>query len=563
MKRMSLPNYIGRSGARFETTERFLQSTTVVNSTAQELGIAGIPLTHIDGNIYATSEDEMHCFVIGESGCGKTRRIILPTIRFLAKTGESMVVSDPKGELYRSTANSLKAKGYNVQVLNFRKPLCGHRWNPLGIIETLYHSGDSTAQDKAMMMLDDIVAVLQNHVKTEKDPFWEIAAGSVFRGIALFILEYGESEELTFENIVIIAREFQAMLGKRSISNRFRSFYDSLPANSPIRNNLAVMAVSAEDTLSSIMSVFEGMLSLYTRQEQLMDLFSVSEINIASLGVSPTALFFILPDDTKAMYPIATVFVKQIYSALVSLADEQIDGKLPNRVTFLLDEFANFARIPAIDSMLTAARSRTIRFVLVCQSMEQLNEKYGDNGTEVLLSNCRLWLYMNCRNYPFLKRLIDLMGTYISPYTQEKMPLIGIDELQHLEKGGRDKDCQVVILNDRCRPMMGYLPDYSMYDFGDDGKGEIVSIPEPHALRQRKLFDLEKRLEKAKEAASIDAQRKKDDVKKKDNVKKQDDVKKNHVEDKETDGLSSIIQKKIADYREKESKKDVDDEHEN
>ena len=95
MKRISLPNYISRSGARFETTERFLQSTNVVNSTESELKSAGIPLTHIDENAYATSTDELHCFVIGDSGCGKTRRVILPTIRLLAKAGESMVISDP------------------------------------------------------------------------------------------------------------------------------------------------------------------------------------------------------------------------------------------------------------------------------------------------------------------------------------------------------------------------------------------------------------------------------------------------------------------------------------
>ena len=151
MKRISLPNYISRSGARFETTERFLQSTSVVNSTESELKSAGIPLTHIDENTYATSTDELHCFVIGDSGCGKTRRVILPTIRLLAKAGESMVISDPKGELYRTTANSLSEKGYTVQVLNFRNPSRGHRWNPLGLIDKLYHSGDSESKDKALI----------------------------------------------------------------------------------------------------------------------------------------------------------------------------------------------------------------------------------------------------------------------------------------------------------------------------------------------------------------------------------------------------------------------------
>lgn len=532
MKRISLPNYISRNGARFETTERFLQSTSVVNSTESELKSAGIPLTHIDENTYATSTDELHCFIIGDSGCGKTRRVILPTIRLLAKAGESMVISDPKGELFRITANSLKEKGYTVQVLNFRNPRCGHRWNPLGLIDELYHSENSESKDKALMMLSDIVDVLQQGLQGEKDPYWAMAAGDVMRGISLIILDYGEKGDLTFENIALTAREVRDQLSgsKRSFSSSstpFKDFLSSLPKGSPIYQNLSVIITNAEDTRNCIMSVFEAMISLYSSQESLMDLFAVSEIDINTLGLSPTALFFILPDDTEALYPIATVFVKQIYSSLISLADAQKDGKLPNRVTFLLDEFANFAKMPSIESMLTAARSRRIRFALVCQSMDQLTAKYNDHGRETLLSNCRTWLYMSCRNLPFLERLEALMGYYISPYTNERIPLVDIGELQHFEIG------QVLVLNDRCRPMMGYLPDYSQYDFGIDGNDVSVELPAPHDLISRKLFSLEKGLEKAKRVnAPIVEQHK-------------------HEAKQETDGLRASILEKIAEQHQK------------
>ncbi len=530
MKRISLPNYISRSGARFETTERFLQSTSVVNSTEAELRSAGIPLTHIDENTYATSTDELHCFVIGDSGCGKTRRVILPTIRLLAKAGESMVISDPKGELFRTTANSLREKGYTVQVLNFRNPSRGHRWNPLGLIDKLYHLGDSESKDKALMMLSDIVDVLQQGLQGEKDPYWAMAAGDVLRGISLIILDYGEPGDLTFENIALTAREVRDQLSgaRRSFSSSntpFKEFLSSLPKGSPINQNLSVIITNAEDTRNCIMSVFEAMISLYSSQESLMDLFAVSEIDINALGLSPTALFFILPDDTEALYPIATVFVKQIYSSLISIADAQRDGKLPNRVTFLLDEFANFAKMPSIESMLTAARSRRIRFVLVCQSMDQLTAKYQEYGRETLLANCRTWVYMSCRNLPFLKRLEELVGYYISPYTNERIPLVDIGDLQHLEIG------QVLVLNDRCRPMMGYLPDYSRYDFGADGNDVSIEMPVPHEKIVRKRFGIEKAIEKAKTInASI--------IKQKSQEAKQ-----------ETDGLRASILEKIAAQR--------------
>ena len=216
-----------------------------------------------------------------------------------------------------------------------------------------------------------------------------------------------------------------------------------------------------------------------------MDLFSVSEIDITSIGEKPTALFFILPDDSQALYPIATVFVKQIYSALVRLADSKRDGRLPVKVTFLLDEFANFAKLPSVESMLTAARSRGIRFVLVCQSMDQLSQKYSDEGMEILLANCRCWIFMSCRNLPFLKRLQSLCGDYTSPYTGETVPLVSIERLQQFARG------QILVFNDRCKPFIGYLTkDYSQVDFGDDYPGAEHSLPPHSKPYARKILTL-------------------------------------------------------------------------
>ena len=534
MRRNSFPYYVSRTGAQFEKTDKFLSNSIVVDSSKSELKSVGVPLTFVGENEYATSQDELHCFIIGDSGCGKTRRVILPTIRLMSKSGESMVVADPKGELYRSTANVLKDKGYTVQILNFRNPNRGNRWNPLAIIDTYYHSADAEKKDKAVMMLDDIVNVLQDG-KDGKDPFWILSAGNVLRGIAFLILEYGNESELTFENIALTARKFVEQID--APGSPMKRFIQSLPKSSPIVQNLSVIVTNAKDTRNCIMAEFETMISMYYSQESLMDLFAKSEIDISELGKRPTALFFILPDDTEALYPIATVFVKQIYSMLVSLADEQKTGKLPNRVTFLLDEFANFAKMPSIESMLTAARSRGIRFVLVCQSMDQLTAKYEEHGRETLLANCRVWIYMSCRNLPFLERLVKLVGSYISPYTNESCPLIDIGELQHFDK----EKGQVLILNDRCRPMIGYLRDYSTYDFGDEESVAIGELPSTHESIKRPLFNLDKALEQARKANASEIAKQKSERK------------------TEEDGLRASIFAKIAEKQAQHSGDDDDE----
>ncbi len=489
MSRLTLPYYCTRGGSKFETTDSFLNASTIVDTNVDSLKNVGIPLAQIDYDTYATSSEEKHCFVIGETGCGKTRRVILPSIRLMAKSGESMVISDPKGELYRYTADSLRKKGYTVNIINFRNPRCGERWNPLGAIEKLYRTGTVEDRDKAFLLLNDLVSILSSKFTDARDAYWSSSAEDLFRGVAMIILEYGKEGDLTFENVFVTGKRISQVFAPSSIGvadSKVRRFIDGLPEESNIKQNLLSIIRNGKDTRECILSFFRSLISDFCNQELLNDMLSKTEVDIESLGVKPTALFIVLPDDTDSMYAIATCLVKQIYSCLISLADSQKNGELPNKVTFLLDEFANFVKIPTMHSMLTAARSRKIRFVLVCQSMEQLIEKYQESGMEILLSNCRVWLYMSCRNLPFLRRLEELAGNYTSPYTGEKCPLVDIGTLQHFKMG------QVLVFNDRCRPLLGYLDDYSKYDFGAEGIGKIVEMPKPRPIIKRKLFPIQK-----------------------------------------------------------------------
>lgn len=468
MKRMPLPNFIPRTGATFETTARFLQESRVVRSSDRRLPSVGVPLTEVNHRRaasrknetieLATAKKELHTVIIGDSGCGKTRRVILPLIRLMAKTGRSMVISDPKGELYRKTAGAVKNNGYSTQVINFRNMSRGIRWNPFTYIEKLYHSGSVEARDQAILNLKDIASLAKANISSEKDRFWEMTAVGLFLGLAQIILEGGKPGDLSFVAINTLAREiFANKANYKSLVMRH------LPADSPIRGAMEHYFVAERETEKSIIAVFSGMMSYVSDQRGLMELMSDSDLDLGSFGREPTALYIILPDDSDAMYPIATILVKQIYSTLINQADNNQNGTLANGVSFILDEFANFAPIPSVDAMLTAARSRDITFTLVCQDVAQLSkaEKYGSEGMNILLSNCRVWIYMSSKSLDFLNRLVRLCGDYMSPYTGEKTPLVSVMSLQQFPIG------KVLLLNDRCKPMIGYLPDYDAYDFGE------------------------------------------------------------------------------------------------
>src|SRR5690606_12736692 len=82
-----------------------------------------------------------HILLLGATRSGKTRTVILPTIWTLAKAGDSMIITDPKGELYEYSAQYLKKQGYDVVMVIFREPMVGNRWNPIEPVVQFYQEG--------------------------------------------------------------------------------------------------------------------------------------------------------------------------------------------------------------------------------------------------------------------------------------------------------------------------------------------------------------------------------------------------------------------------------------
>ena len=79
---------------------------------------AGIPIILNDKEMWVDN-GEYHSLVIGATGSGKTQTVILPMVYSLAKARESMIITDPKGEIYEKTSNMLRARGYQILLLNF------------------------------------------------------------------------------------------------------------------------------------------------------------------------------------------------------------------------------------------------------------------------------------------------------------------------------------------------------------------------------------------------------------------------------------------------------------
>lgn len=150
-------------------------------------------------------DENLHTLLIGSSGSGKSRSILIPTITMLGMASENMLISDVKGELYLYTAPKLKELGYNVIVLDFINFLKSNHYNYLDLVINAVEDGNIPLAES---LVNDIVNILvEKNDKTE--PIWANGEMSVIKtAIMAVVLENkGKREYQTLINAYYFVAE--------------------------------------------------------------------------------------------------------------------------------------------------------------------------------------------------------------------------------------------------------------------------------------------------------------------------------------------------------------------
>ena len=457
------------------------------------LDAAGIPLINNGKEMYVDN-GEYHNLVIGSTGSGKTQTIVKPMVNLLAKKGESMIITDPKGEIYKYSANYLKKKGYKIIVLNFREPLRGNSWNPLTLPFKYYRSGN---QDKAIELLDDVALnILYDPCNKSESDFWEKSSADYFSGLALGLFKDAKEEEVNLNSINAMSTvgEERYAMGSNYIKEYFTMKGET--SNEYIFASSVINAPT--DTKGGQLATFRQKIRKFSTGEALSEMLSYSDFDMRTIGDGKTAIFMIIHDEKKTYHSLMTIFIKQCYETLIDAAQEN-GGKLPVRTNFILDEFANMPPLKDVDAMVSAARSRDIRFTFIIQNFAQLNDVYGDNVAEIIKGNCGNIVYLISTEMKALEEISKMCGEVKVTDDKDKnatRPLISITDLQKM------KLFEAIIIRLRMSPFRTKLePDFKM-DWG------IERIEEPYPNRsQRKveIFDLKKFVteEKSKRMANM------------------------------------------------------------
>ena len=393
------------------------------------------------------STSALHALIVGTTGSGKTTGFVDQNIAILGKSKgkPSLIIADPKKELYEKHAKQLESEGYTISTLDLREPYSSARWNPMQVLirrirqvkelqndlkqedGKYYACGEvflshRDARTRVQELKDEIFENAMDLVYTlcpvqNKDqPTWEEGARNLIFGLVLAFCEdciAGKMDEKqlqlfnVYHNVTKYCSEDTTALKKYLLEGR-----DEF---SKVRGLVNTVLITSDKTLTSYLSEVNSYMQQLS-DDGILSMTIENDIDIANIDESPNALFVIVPDERFTRHRFVTLFLTQTYKELVEKANTNLRKNqtdtaiLKRRAYYILDEFANLPKMENIEGMVTVGRSRGIRYLFVLQSFSQLNAKYGKDVADILKSNCNVKLFIGSDDAETRKEFSELCG---------------------------------------------------------------------------------------------------------------------------------------------------------
>ena len=344
--------------------------------------------------------------VIGGSGSGKSFHYVMPNGM---KGDTSMVLTDPKGELYHKLGNILELKGYRVIAFNLVDMDNSDCYNPFEYIRSD----------------NDIIKLVTNMMKntspkgaSSSDPFWDNALSLYLQAIMSYVWyecpKHGKKANI---------REMMDLLTKAKVAEKeglmsdLDMMMDVLPDDHPAKVAYLKVRSGAKDTIRSIIISAHARFA-YLQNPKVLRILDRDDMNIRALGEGvyenpdrKTALFCIIPDNDKSYNFLVGVLYSQIFQELYYIADFQYGGALPVHVAFWMDEFPNVALPDGFTEIISTMRSRNISCNVILQNRAQLQALFKDSW-QAIIGNTDALIYLGGNEPETHKYMTEMLGKY-------------------------------------------------------------------------------------------------------------------------------------------------------
>ena len=341
----------------------------------------GVVLGMLDGKAVCIPEEPRingNLAVYGSSGSMKTRSFCMNRILQAVVRGESLIISDPKSDLYEKSSEYLRDQGYCVKIFNLVSPENSDSWNCLSEVE-----GQELL---AQIFVDVIIKNTTNNGKG--DHFWDSCEMNLLKALVLYVDQsYAEQNR----NIGEVYR-LLTLSGESDLDSLFENLPPTHPAKAPYS-----LYKQASDTVRSGVIIGLGSRLQVFQSELIKKITTRDEIDLELPGQERCAYFLVTSDQDSTFDFLASLFLSFCFIKLVRYADKNCEGgKLPVPVHILGEELTACGTIPDLSRRLSVIRSRNISMSCVFQNLAGLQNRYPLNLWQEILGNCDAQLFLGC-----------------------------------------------------------------------------------------------------------------------------------------------------------------------
>lgn len=406
--------------------------------------------------------------LIGPPGSGKSFGYVRTAVFQSIVRGESVVVTDPKGEIHNDMRKLLESRGYKVKVFNLINLDLSNAWD---CVQEIYDPITGNIDDQRVITFcKTVIANTGGGANSKGDPFWESSEENLFRVAVSYcayireksLIEIYErrAKELLTQLPYITREDEQSLIeivknpesamvdrrrvveylahsfygdeeGDRKLSEweedaptcNISDIYDALLHNDLDKWEANFKYVPLSHPAASAWAVFKGMGErvqpnivggLNTRLQLFMTykvrrVISNDDIRLANLGAEKTALFLIISDDNASMQLLSSLLLSFLFKDLKEAFDA-VGGEGRISVNVVADELANTGVWPNFEKTIATARSRKIAVSLILQSLPQLTQLYGEENAETIIGCCNTMLVLGCNDKYTAEYISDKSG---------------------------------------------------------------------------------------------------------------------------------------------------------
>nr|WP_300820531.1 type IV secretory system conjugative DNA transfer family protein [uncultured Acetatifactor sp.] len=341
----------------------------------------GIVLGMLDRKYVCVPEEtrlNSNLAVYGASGSMKTRSFCMNRILQGVSRGESLIICDPKSELYEKSSEYLRDKGYVVKVFNLVNPENSDSWNCLAEVE---------GQELMAQLFVDVI-IRNTKGDSKGDHFWDSAEMNLLKALVLYV-DKGYPEESRN-----MGQVYQLLtLNSETALN---SLFDVLPATHPAKAPYSLFKQASDTVRSGVVIGLGSRLQVF-QSELIRKITARDEIDLELPGQEPCAYFLVTSDQDSTFDFLASLFLSFVFIKLVRYADKNCEGgKLSVPVHVLGEELTACGTIPDLSRRLSVIRSRNISMSCVFQNLAGLQNRYPQNLWQEILGNADVQLFLGC-----------------------------------------------------------------------------------------------------------------------------------------------------------------------